>query len=123
MGGNLRMSIAKGITGRAHPLWLAYILHRLSGLGLALFLPLHFWVLAMAITDPVKLDGFLHLNDSTVIKVAEFGLVFLLAVHLFGGLRLMAMEWLPWSGSQKTLAATAVAASFLIATLFFLQAL
>ena len=116
------MSRVKGITARAHPLWLAYILHRLSGLALALFLPLHFWVLAMAMTNPARLDGFLTLTEASVVKLAEFGLVFLLAVHMFGGLRLMAMEWLPWSASQKTLAAGATAVSFLIATLFFLKA-
>ena len=117
------MSTVKDVSGRAHPLWLAYILHRVSGLGLAFFLPLHFWVLAMAMTDPAKLDGFLNLTDSTIVKLAEFVLVFLLAVHMLGGLRLMAMEWLPWSASQKTFAASAVATAFLIATLFFLQAL
>jgi len=117
------MTTVKDISSRAHPLWLAYILHRLSGLGLALFLPLHFWVLAMAMTNPSKLDGFLRLTDSTVIKMAEFVLVFLLAVHMFGGIRLMAMEWMPWTHQHKTLAALAVALSFLIATLFFLQAL
>jgi len=74
-------------------------------------------------TDPVKLDKFLRLSGSTAIKLAEFGLVFFLAVHMFGGLRLMAMEWLPWTASQKSLAAIAIAVSFLIATLFFLQAL
>lgn len=116
------MKATNGITSRAHPLWLAYILHRVSGLGLALFLPFHFWVLAMAMTDPVRLDGFLHLTESGVVKLAEFGLVFGLAVHMFGGLRLMAMEWLPWTPSQKTLAAGATAASFLIAALFLLKA-
>jgi len=116
------MRAARGITSRAHPLWLAFILHRISGLALALFLPLHFWVLAMAMTDPAGLDGFLHLTDTGIVKLAEFGLVFLLAVHMFGGLRLMAMEWLPWSASQKTLAAGAAAVSFLIACLFFMGA-
>ena len=117
------MRAARGITSRAHPLWLAYILHRLSGLGLALFLPLHFWVLALAMTDPERLDGFLHMTEAGVLKLAEFGLVFLLAVHMFGGLRLMALEWLPWSAPQKTLAAGAAAASFMIAALFFLKAI
>lgn len=116
------MSVARNITSRAHPLWVAYILHRVSGLLLALFLPLHFWVLAMAMTDPARLDGFLALTEAGVVKLAEFGLVFLLAVHMFGGLRLMAMEWLPWTPPQKTLAAGATAVSFLIATLFFLKA-
>lgn len=116
------MKAARGITSRAHPLWLAYVLHRISGLGLALFLPLHFWVLALAMTDPARLDGFLALTEAGVVKLAEFGLVFLLAVHMFGGLRIMALEWLPWSPSQKSLAAGATAASFLIACLFFLKA-
>ncbi len=116
------MNTAKAYKSRAHPLWLAYILHRVSGIGLALFLPFHFYVLALAMTDPDQLDGFLVLTQSGLIKLAEFGLVFLLAVHMFGGLRLMAMEWLPWSPPQKTLAAAAAATSFLIAGLFFLQA-
>ena len=117
------MRAARGITSRAHPLWLAYILHRLSGLGLALFLPVHFWVLALAMTDPARLDGFLRLTDAGVVKLAEFGLVFLLAVHMFGGLRLMALEWLPWPAPHKSLAAAATAASFAIAALFFLKAI
>ena len=113
----------KGTLARAHPLWWAYILHRLSGLALALFLPVHFWVLALAMTAPMRLDGFLALTEAGVVKLAEFALVFLLAVHMLGGLRLMAMEWLPWSGPQKTVAASAAAMSFLIATLFFMKAL
>jgi len=111
------------ILARAHPLWLAFIVHRLSGVGLALFLPLHFWVLAMAFSNPVRLDGLLYLSEAGIVKLAEFGLVFLLATHLFGGLRLMAMEWLPWSQPQKTLAAGATAVSFFIAVLFFMKAI
>ena len=111
-----------GIRSRAHPLWLAYILHRLSGIALAVFLPIHFWVLAMALTNPDRLDGFLALTEAGVVKLAEFALVFLLAVHMFGGLRLMALEWLPWRPAQKTLAAGAAAMSFLVAVLFFLRA-
>jgi fumarate reductase subunit D len=63
------------------------------------------------------------LTEAGVVKAAEFGLVFLLAVHMFGGLRLLAMEWLPWSTRQKTLAAGAAAIAFLIATLFLLRAI
>ena len=92
------------------------------GIGLALFLPLHFWVLSLAITDVAALDGFLAFADLPLVKLAEFGLVFLLAVHLFGGLRLMALEWLPWSAPhQKTLAAGAPRRRCL-SGVFFLQA-
>lgn len=108
---------------RAHPLWLAYILHRVSGIALALFLPLHFWVLSLALTNAARLDGFLTLTELPLVKLAEFGLVFLLAVHLFGGLRLLAMEWLPWTAPQKTWAAAAVAGSLFVSGTFFLQAI
>jgi hypothetical protein len=64
---------------RTHPLWFAFLLHRLSGLGLALFLPLHFYMLSLAISAPARLDGFLRFTDLTIVKLAEYGLVFLLA--------------------------------------------
>ena len=108
---------------RAHPLWFAYILHRVSGLVLVLFLPLHFWVLSLALTNPAKLDRFLGLTQLGALKLGEFGLVFLLAIHMFGGLRLMAMEWLPWNAGQKTWAAAATALSFMVAALFLMKAI
>ena len=72
---------------RSHPLWYAFALHRVSGLALALFLPAHFYVLSLALTEPSMLDGFLQWSEQPIVKVAEFGLIFLLAVHFFGGLQ------------------------------------
>jgi fumarate reductase subunit D len=92
-------------------------------LALAFFLPVHFYVLSLALTDPAALDGFLHWAEHPLVKLAEFGLVFLLAVHLFGGLRLLALELLPWSGRQKLFVAVAVAGAFGFATLFLLNAI
>jgi fumarate reductase subunit D len=108
---------------RSHPLWFAFILHRISGVALALFLPIHFYVLALALNDPATLDGLLHWTQSPAIKLAEFGLVFLLAVHLFGGLRLLALEFLPWSPRQKTYAAVATALAFFVSGTFLLKAI
>ncbi|MDA7963467.1 succinate dehydrogenase, cytochrome b556 subunit [Ruegeria sp.] len=108
---------------RSHPLWLAFVLHRLSGLALALFLPAHFWVLSMALTQPQRLDSFLEFAENPMVKLAEFGLVFLLSVHIFGGLRLLALEFLPWSNKQKSLAAGAVGLSLFVSGTFFLQAI
>ena len=108
---------------RGHALWYAHVIHRISGIALALFLPLHFWVLSLAITDLAALDGFLAFTELPFVKVAEFGLVFLLAIHLFGGMRLMALEWLPWKAPHKTLAAGALAISAFVSGLFFLQAI
>ena len=107
---------------RRHPLWLAYAIHRASGLALALFLPLHFLVLAQALNAPERLDKFLRWTDLLPVKMAEFGLVFLLAVHFLGGLRLLALEFLPWSGRQKSLAAGVIAGAFLVSGIFLLNA-
>ncbi|KMW57621.1 Succinate dehydrogenase cytochrome b-556 subunit [Candidatus Rhodobacter oscarellae] len=105
------------------PLWFAFLLHRVSGLLLALFLPVHFWVLSLAVRDADALESFLSLTERPLVKLAEMGLVFLLAVHIFGGLRLMALELLGWSSGQKTAAAGAVALSLGAATLFLLRAI
>ena len=75
-------------------LWFAYFLHRVSGLLLVLFLPLHFWILSLALNDADRLDTFLDLTAQPLVKLAEFGLVFLLAAHLFGGIRILALEFL-----------------------------
>ena len=106
-----------------HTLWFAYALHRISGLGLALFLPFHFYLLSLTLKDPERMDAYLSWGDSPLVKFAEFGLVFLLAVHMFGGLRLMAFESLSWTGSQKTAAACTVAAAFAISLIFLLRAI
>lgn len=108
---------------RSHPLWFAFVLHRASGLALAVFLPFHFYVLSLALTEPAAFGEFLLWVENPVVKFAEFGLVFLLAAHFFGGLRLLALELLPWSPRQKFYAALAVSGSFLVACVFFLSAL
>lgn len=77
--------------------------HRLSGIALALFLPAHFWVLARAL----ELDAFLVWAAQPAVKFAEWGLVTLLALHLAGGLRVLMLEFLPWRGWAKGLAAAA----------------
>ena len=92
---------------RNHPGYWAFLVHRLSGLALALFLPLHFWALGQALQGEAKLEGFLRWTDTPLVKFAEWGLVLLLAAHLTGGLRLLALEFLPWRDWHKTLAAIA----------------
>ena len=84
--------------------WLAHA-HRVSGIALAIFLPVHFWVLSRAL----ELDAFLAWTEQPAVKVAEWGLVTLLALHLAGGLRVLALEFLPWRDWAKGLAAAAAA--------------
>lgn len=84
---------------RAHRAYWAFIGHRLSGLALAVFLPLHFLTLGLALRGAATLDGFLVYSEIGAVKLAEWGLVVLLAVHLFFGTRLLVLELHPWRRS------------------------
>lgn len=107
---------------RRDSLRIASFVHRVSGLALALFLPLHFYVLGLALNDTAALDTFLNWTDTPLVKFAEAGLVLLLSLHLFGGLRLLALEFLPWSPRQKLYAAVAASLSVFVSLSFFLSA-
>lgn len=85
---------------RRHKAYWAFIGHRVSGLLLGLFLPVHFYVLGMALEGAQRLDGFLKFSDMPAVKFGEWGLVLLLSVHMGFGLRLLAMELLPWSSTR-----------------------
>ncbi|MDH5579068.1 MAG: succinate dehydrogenase [Betaproteobacteria bacterium] len=90
--------------------------HRLSGIALALFLPAHFYVLSRAL----ELDAFLAWTEQPAVKFAEWGLVTLLALHLAGGLRVLALEFLPWRDWAKGLAAAAAAVALAVGLAFAL---
>src|ERR1039457_7619410 len=90
---------------RTHPAWWAFLLHRLSGLALSVFLPFHFWALGQALQGEARLDSLLRWTAQPLVKFAEIMLVVLLAAHLTGGLRLLALEFLPWRNWQKSLLA------------------
>jgi fumarate reductase subunit D len=85
---------------RNHRAYWAFVGHRLSGLALGIFLPVHFYVLGMALERSQRLDGFLKLSEMPLMKVGEWGLVVLLSIHMFFGLRLLALELLPWSSTR-----------------------
>lgn len=106
---------------RNHPTYWAFVLHRASGLALALFLPVHLYVLSLAIGDGAALDGFLDWTATPLVKAAEVGLVVLLALHMAGGLRVLAVEFLPWRDNQKTLAAVAGATALGFGALYLLN--
>ena len=95
------------LRARNHPAWWAFLVHRLSGLALAVFLPVHFLVLGQALAGEAALDGLLAWTQRPLVKAAEWGLVILLAAHLAGGLRLLALEFLPWRDWQRSLLAAA----------------
>src|SRR5258708_25181171 len=85
---------------RGHAAYWAFLVHRVSGLALALFLPLHFTALAQALQGEAALEGFLRWTKAPLVEASEVALVFLLAAHPTGRLRL------PFTSSVRCLCTT-----------------
>lgn len=111
---------------RNHRAYWAFLGHRLSGLALAIFLPLHFLVLGLALEDAAALDGFLRFSELPFVKAAEWGLLVLLSLHLIFGSRLLAMEFHPWksrTADRRGWIMPGVAISILVGVVFLVGAL
>lgn len=99
---------------RAHPAYWAFVVHRVSGLLLTLFLPLHFFALSQAL-DPAALDRFLAWTRHPLVRLTEVGIVLALAAHLAGGLRLLLVELVGWrADAQKSALALGAAFVFVV---------
>ncbi|HYD32482.1 MAG TPA: succinate dehydrogenase [Azospirillaceae bacterium] len=109
------------VRSRSHPTYLAFVVHRLSGLVLTLFLPAHFWALSRAIQGEAVLEGFLRWTDHSLVKAVETLLVLALAAHTASGLRLMALEFLGWRRQQKTLVAVSAGVTMAVGLGFLLN--
>jgi fumarate reductase subunit D len=105
---------------RSHPAYWAFLLHRVSGLLLALFLPAHFWVLGLALEGELRLGAFLRWTDQPLVKVAETMLIALLAAHLTGGIRILILEFSAWRPWQKSLLPVALGTTLFLALAFAL---
>lgn len=103
-------------------LWLAAFVHRISGVALALFLPLHVLVLGLAIDGEARLQSAIAWTRQPLVKFAETGLVVLLALHLLGGLRVLFVEGARYRDGQKRLVAVAAASAILVGCVFVVAA-
>jgi fumarate reductase subunit D len=100
--------------------WYAALVHRISGVLLACFLPLHFLALALALNGAAQLDGFLRWTEQPLVRAAEAVLVFLLTVHLLGGLRVLLVEFFSWRAGRKEIIAIALGVAALVALGFYI---
>src|SRR5690349_477206 len=122
MSGRVTEQLAwRALKHRGSTLWVAAMVHRISGLALALFLPLHFLTLGLALEGEARLESFLRWSDQPLVKVGEIVLIFLFTVHLLGGLRILVIENFAWRDGQKLLATLAAALSAIVAFAFLVR--
>lgn len=98
------------------------MLHRLSGVALAIFLPIHFLALATALNGAKALDAFLAVTRQPLVMAAEFAIVVALGIHMTLGLRVLAIEFFDFR--EKTLIPLSIclAAVLAVGALFILNA-
>jgi fumarate reductase subunit D len=100
------------------PGFLAALLHRLAGIALAIFLPVHFWTLSAALNGADFLDKFLKVTNTPLIKFAEGGIVVALTLHMALGLRVLAIEFLPMHERTRVAISICLAAGFAVGLAF-----
>jgi fumarate reductase subunit D len=113
--------VKNDVRARSHPAWWASCVHRVSGLLLALFLPVHFLMLGLALDGEARFGNALKWTEQPMIKFGEIVLVVLLAAHMTGGVRLLALEFLAWRDWQKTLIAVAAGVTACFGLAFLLN--
>jgi fumarate reductase subunit D len=103
------------------PGFLAAMLHRLSGIALAVFLPMHFVALGTALSGADSFQGFLGVTHNGFVRVAEWGLVTALGMHMALGIRVLAIEWLAMQARGAIVVSCCVAGSVTVGLLFLLN--
>ncbi len=87
---NSRTGSTKGwfdVKGK-HAGYVAFALHRATGILLVLYLFLHFGVLTSLLAGPEAYNGMIHLMSNPVVEILELGLIFVILYHGLNGIRL-----------------------------------
>lgn len=103
------------------PGFLAAMLHRLSGLALAIFLPVHFLALGTALNGADRLDAFFKATNTPLVKAAEWVIVVALALHMILGLRVLAIEFFSLRERTAVAVSACVGSAFAVGVLFLLN--
>jgi succinate dehydrogenase subunit D len=101
--------------------YVAAMLHRISGIALAIFLPLHFLALATALNGAAALDSFLALTRQPAVALLEWAIVVALAAHMTLGLRVLAVEFFDFRETTLAALSLCLAAVFAVGLIFALN--
>ena len=88
---------------RIHLGTFAWILHRLSGIGLIVYLLAHIWVIHHLIKGKEAFDGIMETLNTPLAHFLEIGLIGVVFYHLFNGLRVTLVDMGVLVKKQKAL--------------------
>ena len=86
----------------------SWVLHRLTGVGVVLFLALHVIDTSWAVFYPDLYVKAIAAYQSPLFTIGEFGLVFAVVYHAFNGIRIAIFDWRPALWRHQAQAAMAV---------------
>lgn len=99
---SFRTFLSTASTYRPRAGMVAWLLHRLTGLFLLLFLVAHIIGL-MSLNDPAAFEIYVTTFRSPLLKIAEVMLLGSIALHAFNGLRIMIQDLFYRSETQRFL--------------------
>lgn len=90
-----RTSFREGLRYRGGPSMWAWILHRVTGLGVLLFLSIHILETFTLSLGPDFYDHTMELYNTVFFRVAEIGLLFAVLYHAINGTRITVQDFWP----------------------------
>jgi len=87
---------------------LSWLLHRITGLMLLVYLFLHMWVLGSANISPAAFDKRLGMVQTPLFHFLEVGLILIIFYHMVNGLTITVMDFADISRKHKTLVTISV---------------
>jgi succinate dehydrogenase / fumarate reductase cytochrome b subunit len=86
----------------------SWLLHRLSGIALVLYVFPHFWVISSAMLGPGGFDHRLALVQTEFFHILEIGLIGVIFFHMLNGLRVTLVDFSPTTRHHKLFLGIAV---------------
>jgi succinate dehydrogenase / fumarate reductase, cytochrome b subunit len=97
----------------------AWVLHRITGLLLLIYLFMHLWVLGSANAGPGAFDQRLRMVQSPIFHFLEIGLILTVFYHMINGLSITVMDFFNLSSKHKTLVTISVVIFAVVAIVAF----
>jgi succinate dehydrogenase / fumarate reductase cytochrome b subunit len=94
--------------------FISFVLRRLTGVALVVYLFMHLWVIGSANSGPEVFNARLNFFQLPVFKFLEVGLLAAVVYHAFDGIRLLIVHYFEVTEFRKSLFYAALAVSAIL---------
>ncbi len=83
--------------------FISFVLRRVSGVALVLYLGMHMWVIGSALSGPEVFDTRLAAVQTPIFKLLEIALLAAVVYHAFDGIRLLIVHYFKVTEYRKSM--------------------